>query len=430
MIQCGGSHLLQGGRQARAKASGAVAEFARNGLSFWSFPGLILALFSMLSLSSVASAQTLDVFTVANIPVDVTAKTAAAARQQALADGEKRAFELLLKRLTMRIDHQRLPVLEAKEISGYVQDFGVANEKNSLVRYLANLTYRFKPRDIRFLLRDSDIQFAETRSKPILVLPVYQVAGAVSLWDDPNPWRQAWADRLKDAKAAKIDGLVPMIFASGDLADIATIGAELAVKGDEQRLAAIAQRYRVATTMVVLGTLRSTSRGRPVLSVSIFRYGKNENRQAFSTEIEAKQGEDIDTLLIRAAVEINARIEDQWKANNLLKFERAGVVAVTLPIRNLPDWVDAKRRLARVAVIENAELVLLSRTEVRLNIHFIGEAEQLKLALAQADMVLTEEEGSWIVKLQPRIKSGVKSRVKSGKDRRGINRSGGSSGGK
>ncbi len=375
-----------------------------------------MALFFALSLSSMVNAQTKDVFTVANISVDVTAKTAAAARKQALAEGEKRAFDLLLKRLTMRIDHQRLPVLNAKEISGYVQDFGVANEKNSTVRYLANLTYRFKPRDIRFLLRDSEVQFAETRSKPLLVLPVYQVAGAVSLWDDPNPWRQAWSEHSKGDKKFKFDGLVPMIFASGDLTDIAIIGAELAVKGDEQRLAAIAKRYRVATTMVALATLRSTSRGKPVLKINIYRYGDNEGRQAFSTEIPARQDEGLDALLKRAAIEIRARVEDQWKADNLLEFERAGVVAVTLPIDSLKQWVDAKRRLARVAVIENAELVLLSRNEARLNIHFIGEAEQLQLALAQADMVLTEEEGSWIVKLQPPVKSG---KVNRPKDRRG-----------
>ncbi len=415
MIQCGGLRILRERWRTNAKTSEVVANIASGGRLFWPFLRPIMVLFFMLSLSSVAGAQTLDVFTVANIPVDVTAKTAAAARKQALADGEKRAFKLLLKRLTIRIDHQRLPVLEAKEISSYVQDFGVANEKNSLVRYLANLTYRFKPRDIRFLLRDSDIPFAETRSKPILVLPVYQVAGAVSLWDDPNPWWQAWADRSKDAKSAKIvkiDGLVPMILASGDLTDISIIGAELAVKGDEQRLAAIAKRYRVATTMVALATLSSTSRGKPVLKISIFRYGENESRQAFSTEITAQQGEGIDALLNRTAVEIRARIEDQWKADNLLEFERTGLVAVTLPITGLKHWVDAKRRLARVAVIENTELVLLSRNEVRLNIHYIGEAEQLKLALAQADMVLTKDEGNWIVKLQPPVKSGKMKRVK------------------
>jgi hypothetical protein len=400
-------HLRREGWQSNAKESDGGAKLKCPALFLRAGMGAFIAAFLVPTLAFDVKSQAIDAFTVADIHVDVTAKTAAAARKLALPDGEKRAFEFLLKRLTMRIDHKRLPVLPAKEISSYVQDFGVKNEKNSQVRYLADLSYRFKPRDIRFLLRDSDIQFAETISKPILVLPVYQVAGAASLWDDPNPWRQAWINR------PIVDGLVPMIFAAGDLADIAMIGAELAVKGDEQRLAAIARRYQVATTLVVLGTLSSTKRGRPVLKVAIFRYGKNESREAFSAEIYTTPGEGIDGLLKRAAIEIGAQIEDKWKSDNLLKFERLGVVAVTLPIKSLGEWVDAKRRLARVAVIENAELVLLSRSEVRINIHFIGEAGQLKLALAQSDMVLTEEQGSWIVKLQPRVKSGATKRVKN-----------------
>jgi hypothetical protein len=420
MIQWRIPPLYMKGRKESVKMSEAEADCGWLSSCRIALRGLISGAFLVFSLTSGVGAQipdqAQDVFTIANIQVDVTAKTAAAARKTALAAGEKEAFNALLKRLTLRIDHQRLPILDAKEISSYVQDFGVSNEKNSPVRYLADLTYRFKPRDIRLLLRDSDIQFAETLSKSMLVLPVYQVAGAVALWDDPNPWREAWADRSKTFQETKnsteVAGLVPMLFGNGDLKDIATISAELVVKGDEQRLAAIAKRYGVATTLVVLGTLSTTNRGKPVLKVSISRYGKNENRKAFATDIVSLDGEGVDGLLKRSAVEISARIEDQWKANNLLEFERVGVMAVALPINSLGEWVDAKRRLAKVAVIENAELVLLSRTEIRLNIHFIGEAEQLKLALAQADMVLTEVDGSWIVKLQPQVKSGLKKRVK------------------
>jgi hypothetical protein len=147
--------------------------------------------------------------------------------------------------------------------------------------------------------------------------------------------------------------------------------------------------------------------GSLLFKVSISRYGKNESRQPFLTEIKGAEGEGVDSLLIRSAVEIKALIEDQWKAENLLKFESASVLAVALPINNLDEWVEAKRRLAKVAVIENAELVLLSRTKVWLNVHFIGEIEQLKLALAQVDMLLNKE-GGWLVKLQKHEKFGVK----------------------
>ena len=368
---------------------------------------LILLNFLSMGISLTLAGQTTylaqDVFTVANIYVDVTDKTASVARKKALAIGEKKAFEILLKRLTLRIDHDSLPVLDSKEISTYVQDFGITDEKNSEIRYLAYLTYRFKPNDIRFLLRDNDVQFAETISKPILILPVYKLAGAVFLWDDPNPWRDAWLNNFGPTNPklkSQLLGLVPIIFGNGDLNDIATISAELAVKGDMKSLTAITKKYNVDKTLVAFSSFRSTTRGMPMVAVRVFEYNKESQKHLFSMQIKANNNEDIKTLLDRVTRETAVQIEELWKVDNLLKFERIGVMAVTYPIGALEEWVDAKRRLMKVAVIENIELVIFSRKEVRFNIHFIGEAEQLKLALAQLDMELNEEERGWILGVQ------------------------------
>ncbi|MCH8835833.1 MAG: DUF2066 domain-containing protein, partial [Proteobacteria bacterium] len=166
-----------------------------------------------------ARAQAIDVFEVMGVDVDVTAETAAAARGEALVDGERRAFRRLLERLTLLADRDRLPEFSRDEITAYVKDFSIAEEKASAVRYLATLNFRFKAEDVRRLLIDYALPFAETASKPLLVLPVYQAAGALLLWDDPNPWRDAWAAR------PTVDGLVPLMLPLGDLSDIAAIGA-------------------------------------------------------------------------------------------------------------------------------------------------------------------------------------------------------------
>ncbi len=76
-------------------------------------------------------------------------------------------------------------------------------------------------------------------------------------------------------------------------------------------------------------------------------------------------------------------------------LERAGVIAAVVPITRLKDWLDVRARLAGVAVVRRAEMVLLSRSEVRVNLHFIGDRDQLALALEQSDLRLFEEGGQW-----------------------------------
>ena len=108
--------------------------------------GLVAA--SMIALGGAVSTAGLSVYEVRDVAVDVTAETAARAREQALAAGEHMAFRQLLERLTLREDHARLPELEQPEITEYVQDFSVADEKTSAVRYLARLNFRFKAQKV------------------------------------------------------------------------------------------------------------------------------------------------------------------------------------------------------------------------------------------------------------------------------------------
>ncbi len=354
-----------------------------------------------LALPVPARAQGMDVFEVRDVAVDVTAETAAQAREQAHAEGEAGAFRTLLERLTLRIEHEGLPKLKPDEIASYIKDFSVAEEKTSSVRYLAQMNFRFKHEEVRALLNDFGFSFAETVSKPVLVLPVFQNVGALILWDDPNPWRDAWAARPKR------DGLVPTLLPLGDLADIAAIGAEQAMDGDLQRLAAIAGRYGASDTLVIFGVLRvDAAKAKHVLDVYFTRYGRQLKEQTEVVGFPQEKDEPIPKLLARAAEELTSIVEDNWKRDNLLQFERAGVIPVVLPISGLKDWLRVRTRLGGVAVVRRAEMVLLSRDRVRLNLHFIGETNQLALALEQADLTLVQEGGTWFLGTIKPVKPG------------------------
>ncbi|MBT3238520.1 MAG: DUF2066 domain-containing protein [Rhodospirillaceae bacterium] len=360
---------------------------------------LLLALFgALLGLVVVtggaAYAQEPRVFEVRDVAVDVTAASTNAAREKALALGERMAFARLLDRLTMRVDQSRLPDFSASEIAAYVQDFEVAEEKASAVRYLARLNFRFKAEDVRNFLIDRTIPFAETSSKPVLVLPVYQAAGTLLLWDEPNPWRDAWRDR------EELFSLVPTMLPKGDLSDIATIGPEQAVNGDSARLSAIAGRYDAGDTVVAQAIL-ILDRGRPDLEVYVTRYGTAQVEQTVVKSFASQDGESVEQLLSRAAAELTRQIEDNWKRDNLLQFGRRAVVAVTIKIDGLHEWLRIRQRLADVAVIRRTDLVILSLDEVRVNLHYLGEPDQLSLALKQADLSIVSDGDGWLLQMKP-----------------------------
>ena len=347
-----------------------------------------------MAFSTVPAKAAGDVFEVRNVVVDVTDESATLARKKALEEGAQIAFQRLLQRLTLIRDRDRLPRLDQQEISGFVRDFGVSDEKTASKRYLAKLSYRFRRAEIRKLLNDFNLPFAETQSKQVLILPVYRAGGALALWDDPNPWRDAWSI------TSNTEGLVPLLQPVGDLADVGSIGPEQAVQGDRERLQAIADRYGTGAVIVTDAQLKlDPAVGRRGLEVLVTRYGNDPEPLTETLLYRQAESETIDQLLNRAVAEVADHIENQWKETNLLKFDNPNIAAVAVPITGLKDWLTVRDRLKAVALVRKSELVLLSLDEARVNLHYVGEPEQLRVSLGQADLTMVMEDGEWVIYL-------------------------------
>jgi len=351
--------------------------------------GTAAVLFLLLAGTGGAAA---DIFEVKGVPVDVTAENAAKARGEALARGQDEAFRRLLERLTLEEDADRLPEPGGMDVTEFVSDFSVSGEKTSTVRYLAKMNVRFKPAPVRGLLRTLGVRFAETPSKPILVLPIYQTAGGSSLWEESNPWRNAW--NLRRPR----EGLVHLALPLGDLADISALNVEQAMRGDVDRLTGLAVRYNAGDTIVAFARsgLAAGGTGRRI-DVSVTRFSARSEPETDLIALNQQPGESEAALLVRAADAVAARLEDTWKRENLLIHDGQGVTAVTVPITNLKDWLDVKRRLQKVSLVRSLEMVLLSLDEVRINLHFVGAPEQLRTALGQADLSLVREDEEWVL---------------------------------
>lgn len=341
-----------------------------------------------------ARAQGPDVFTVTGVAVDAEAETAAAAREIALAEGQRQAYRLLLERMTLRADYGRHPRLDGAELTALVRGIEFEEEKVSSVRYIAKLIITFKKRAVRELLRGAGLRFSETLGKPVLVLPVFESAGASSLWDDINPWREAWRTRERRRS------LVQLLLPTGDLADVGAISPRQALAGDTARLAAIAYRYGVDDTIVARAAFSvDLATSRPRLEVSLNQYGPSGERTVIESFV-GDPGDDIDALLGRAVAEITVELEETWKRETLLRFDRATRLSARVPLRRLADWLAVRERLGTLSLVRRIDLDGLSKSSAQVIIHYLGDPAQLAIALAQHDVELIEEGGFFILRLR------------------------------
>jgi hypothetical protein len=102
--------------------------------------------------------------TIENVPVDVTAKNAAAARDSAIAVAQSKAFDQLIKQVVANPADQARLHPGQEQIESFVKDFGVDNERVSTVRYIGLYSVRFKASLINKYLSDSGVTPANEQS--------------------------------------------------------------------------------------------------------------------------------------------------------------------------------------------------------------------------------------------------------------------------
>jgi len=333
-----------------------------------------------------------DPFTVM-VPVDATADNAANARDKARHDGEHRALTAIAEHFNAaHAAAAKLAKLEDNAVTSLVASFEVANERMSAVRYLADYTFHFRPAETQRALRSAgvnpnaaaaaDAGAAAAGGKPTIVLPVYQAAGHAVLWDDPNPWRDAWAQLPPGNGGSQLS--VPL----GDVADIAVIDADKARAADADALAAIARKYGSDDAVVALATAREARKGAAGLDVVVRRYRQGKLAETHVAPIEAKPGEAPDALLQRAASAVAGDIQTGWKQEAAGKFDQQGSLTATAPITGLDDWVKLRDNLASVGTIRKIGLMALSRQEAVVQIDYLGSVDQLQASLAALGLQL------------------------------------------
>jgi len=344
-------------------------------------------LFSLLYPCSTA-AQSGEVYTVKNVKVDVTAESAAVAREAALKIGQKEAHKRLMKRIVLVRDFSNLPKLLDKQLVQLVAGVEVVEEKTSPVRYLAKFVVRFNPSAIRSYLRNAGIQFAETKSKAMIVLPLLRVQATLQLWDSGNLWLKAWR------KLPNSDGLIDLIVPKGVTPDIADISPEQAVIGNDERIKSISQRYGAAKALLTVATIKDLQGKQTIELATSWLSPRGSDRTSIKS-LNNTKGQPLQSILSDAAIHLRDEIEEDWKKDNLLRFEDSRKLIAQANLQGLSDLVLLKNKLKTNPFVQKIEIVRVSLNSALIRVQYIGHPDQLSLSLSQRDIVLTRGSVYW-----------------------------------
>ncbi|MEI6559669.1 MAG: DUF2066 domain-containing protein [Rhodospirillaceae bacterium] len=377
-----------------------------------------------LTVGSSSSAD--DPFSVTGVAVDVTAASAAEARDKAISEAQRKAFAVLFKRLVPDSATRVVPAVAESDLQRMIQGFEIEQERGSAVRYVASMAFKFRRKAVGTYLTSLGLKINEPAqpasasapaapaapvapvavltapARPSLVLPLAQGAASSVLWEERTPWRSAWEDFAATSGAGKL--VVP----AGELTDIADIGAREAVIGDPASIAKIAGHYGVGQVVVVALTGADRLDPGAGAQVVISRYGADGRPAgpAETAQVPGTLGEPVPSFLGRVAAAVSERLA----ASSVAVAPAAAVDAPVLagvPITGMLDWLEVRRRLTSDPMVSSVDMLAMSRTRVDVAIHYRGEVDGLRAMLDRDGLTLVPTPGGWSLYIKASVAPGA-----------------------
>jgi hypothetical protein len=385
------------------------------------------------------AAQFSSAFVVADLPVEATGKSGVVARDAARDAAEAQALGLLLQRLTAPQDWPRLPHLQGEDVTDLVLDFEVESEHASASHYLGRYTFRFDPKGIRDLLQQANIPFTEVVSKPVVAVPVFQDNSGTRLWDDPNPWRDAWNAAHGPA------GLVPWVVPVGDLTDVQAIDVADAQHPSADKLVTMSQRYGGGDVVVASAVEQDVSvpaaspdatpapaadangaaaaPAAVTLQITVTRYAAT-GTDSETTSVSGDKANP--ALFLSGVIAAERMLEDMWKkvsltaagtgaeavqpnsasSGGMLVGSAGKPVEVEVPIADAAGWVKIYNEIGQVSGVLGTRLEVMTKDKMLLQLSLSGEPQSLGLAFAQQDLALVPGKDGGPFVLEPRSLAG------------------------
>jgi len=332
-----------------------------------------LFLFAALLIAVPAAAQDNSLYTVSNVHVDAGGASSTEALNSAIAQGRGRAFQIVYRRLTRQADWTRQPALDAAGLLRISRGYNIANERRSTTRYVADVTYMFNPEGVARLLRSSQIAFSQAQARRILVIPM---SPGVS----HGPWSQALA-----APAFR-ESLVPFtVSGPEDDASLAGLNLDTATWND---VSAVANKNHVTEVGLVQAVYANGK-----MTVNIRRLGVGE--QPAKTSVEVPMLQTVGTTYPAAAQAAVRAIEDLWKTRRVVDISQRGKLNADVRIASLAQWGEIQTALGQVGNVTGVTVTAMNVNYARINLGYQGGIDQLREAMGEAGLSLTNRGGQW-----------------------------------
>lgn len=334
---------------------------------------LLWASISYLVASDILAAN--EEYVIRNIQVDVTGSSALEARTKAMVEAQRQAYHALLEKVLPEPDASLLNLTD-EQVESLVQSIEIQGEKISDVRYLGTLTIHFIPKAVQEWLTQQDKKvIASSLNKTTIIVPVLVRHEKTLLWEENNPWWQAWNQKT-DLDSETL--VIPM----GDLQDLKSLSAKEALEGNQDAIRKMLNRYHANRMMISIFYEDLPSR----LEVRHYTSGGLIDH---SPLVEFDMNEHAPASLLPLAI---AKVVEASKAVLETSAQpESKQLHFTITFNNYPEWIHLQQQLESIQGIQKITIHHLSLKEAQVSLTCSGTETFIENQLKAKGLVIDQK---------------------------------------
>ena len=305
-------------------------------------------------------------------------------REKYLNRAFKDSFEVLMSKILLTRDLQRISNISLKEIKKLISSFQILEESYSKDEYKASYKILYNDLKVKKFLSKKNISFSQSESISAVFYPVLFINGEIQNFNE-NFFYKNWDDIL--IKNEIINFILP-------LEDLEEFSEITKMKNEIEKLDIknLINRYDVKNYVFALIEYQDKK-----LNVHLkTNFVNNKLSKNFFYEVEDINNESSLNLILK---DLKLKITDLWKEQNLINILMPLSIKLKfqhLKLRNLNKLINT---LHEIDIIDNFKIKEFDINNSFFKIYYYGDPKKLKSELFKYGYQLSNNQGFWQIYL-------------------------------
>lgn len=297
------------------------------------------------------------------VTIEATGEDAAQARENALSQANRKALYAVVERISTNDGVQILNDLNDNQILNFIQEVSVITEKVNGNQYNAVLLMTVNAPVLKAYLAEKDIPMTITAETHALIVPVYRESetSAPLLWEENNPWYQAWIENQINREQTTI---LPI---PNNRSNKNILTAEDAIQLNGFSLSAIRNNNDNQEIFIA-----DAVKGNNSLRIDL------KSSTAGTLLSKSYEGEaHIETLMLAAIQDIKSAVIKQLQQQTATQNSALNRITIVFNYPQLRDWLALQQAVKKIDIIQKTTMDAFANHRAQLTLDFTGELNNL-----------------------------------------------------